>query len=121
MRLEQSALLLQTPMLLNAFLNIAMARSWLAPTLGIMRLHAYIVQALVPGKAAAAQAQLPGFDGTLSSGKQDIVTFVRDLKKSGDERAIEANKALESWPSLEVLDIGFKGVCDVILVMRDQG
>ncbi|KAF8554965.1 translocation protein sec63 [Imleria badia] len=106
---EQTALLLQTPMLLNAFLNIASARSWLAPALGVMRLHAYLVQALVPGKATPAQAQLPGFDSTVSaSEKQDLATFVRDLKESGDDRAVEAGKALENWGALEVVDMGFK-------------
>ncbi|KAG6374905.1 translocation protein sec63 [Boletus reticuloceps] len=106
---EQTSLLLQTPMLLNAFLNVASARSWLAPTLGIMRLHAYIVQALVPGKVNSLQAQLPGFDGTSSnSGKQDLATFVRDLGESGDDRAVEASKALENLGTLEVVDLGFK-------------
>jgi len=89
-------------------LNIASARSWLAPTLGVMRLHAYLVQALVPGKIASPRAQLPGFDTAASSGKEDLATFVRDLKESGDERALEAGKALQSWASLEVVDMAFK-------------
>lgn len=118
--LEQTALLLQTPMLLNAFLNIASARSWLAPTLGVMRLHAYLVQALVPGKATPPQAQLPGFDGAVStSEKQDLAAFVRDLQENGDERAVEASKALENWGALEVVDMGFKGTYDTLLVMRN--
>ncbi|KAF8122761.1 translocation protein sec63 [Boletus edulis] len=115
---EQTSLLLQTPMLLNAFLNVASARSWLAPTLGIMRLHAYIVQALVPGKVNSLQAQLPGFDGTSSnSGKQDLATIVRDLGESGDDRAVEASKALENLGTLEVVDFGFKGTYDTVLVL----
>ncbi|KAI9572465.1 translocation protein sec63 [Boletus coccyginus] len=106
---EQTSLLLQTPVLLNALLNIASARSWLAPTLGVMRLHAYLMQALVPGKATPRQAQLPGFDSsTPSSGKQDLVTFVNNLKESGDKRALEARKALESWGSLQLVGMGFK-------------
>lgn len=97
-------------MLLNALLNIASARSWLAPTLGVMRLHAYLMQALVPGTATPRQAQLPGFDSsTPSSGKQDLVTFVNNLKESGDKRALEARKALESWGSLQLVGMGFKG------------
>lgn len=117
--LEQTSLLLQTPTLLNALLNIASARSWLAPTLGVMRLHAHLVQALVPGKTAPLQAQLPGFDSaTSSSEKQDLATFVRDLKKSGDERAPEASKALESWGTLDVVDMAFKGAYDAVPVMR---
>lgn len=79
-----------------------------------MRLHAYLVQALVPGKATPLQAQLPGFDSTASSsGKQDLATFVHDLKKNGDERAPEASKALDSWGTLEVVDIAFKGACNM--------
>ncbi|KAF9224450.1 translocation protein sec63 [Gyrodon lividus] len=74
---EQTYLLLQTSALLNALLTIASARSWLSPTLGVMRLHAYIVQALVPGKSVLPQAQLPA-------------------------------EELDSWESLEVVDIGFK-------------
>lgn len=116
--LEQTSLLLRTPTLLNAFLNIAAARSWLAPTLGVMRLHAYLIQALVPGKVTAPQDQLPGFDGRASiSGKQDLATSVRDLKESGDKLAPEASKVLESWGTLEIIDMGFKGTC--ILGMRD--
>ena len=81
-----------------------------------MRLHAYLVQALVPGKAASPQAQLPGFDTAAPSGKQDLATFVRDLKESGDKRALDAGKALQSWASLEVVDMGFKGMYDAVFI-----
>jgi translocation protein SEC63 len=81
---EQTTLLLQTPALLNALLNIASARSWLAPTLGVMRLHAYIMQALVPGKPMPPQAQLSGFD-------------TKDV-----------NRALDGCGSLEIVDMAFK-------------
>ncbi|KAG8218226.1 translocation protein sec63 [Butyriboletus roseoflavus] len=105
---EQTSLLLQTPMLLTAFLNIASARSWLTPALGIIRLNAYLIQALVPGKATP-QAQLPGFDSAASSsGKQDLATFVRELKESGNGHASEASKTLESWGTLEIVDMVFK-------------
>lgn len=82
-----------------------------------MRLNAYLVQALVPGKDAPLQAQLPGFDSAASSsGKQDLATVVRKLKESGDECASEAGKALESWGTLEIVDMAFKGM--YVLVMR---
>lgn len=117
-RVEQTSLLLQTPMLLNALLNIASARSWLSPTLGVMRLHAYLVQALLPSKSTPPQAQLPGFQSAVSSsGKQDLAAFVHDLKESGDQRAPEAGKALEDWQTLEVVDMGFKGMSDMVFVM----
>ncbi|KAG6327022.1 hypothetical protein ID866_12067, partial [Astraeus odoratus] len=91
---EQASLLLQTPSLLNAYLNIASARNWLAPTLAIMRLHAYLAQAVVPG-TAASQAQLPGFSSdAVANGKEDLTTLVRGLKETNDARAEEAQKAL---------------------------
>ncbi|KAH7888181.1 translocation protein sec63 [Phlebopus sp. FC_14] len=106
---EQSSVLSQAPMLLNALLNITAVRNWLTPTLAVMRLHAYITQALVPGKSVPPQAQLPGFDATVSAaGKQDLAAFVEDLKERGDDRADEAKKALQSWASLEVVDVTFK-------------
>ncbi|KIJ19749.1 hypothetical protein PAXINDRAFT_166003 [Paxillus involutus ATCC 200175] len=106
---EQASLLRKTPTLLNALLNIASARSWLGPTLGAMRVHAYIAQALVPGEAVLPQAQLPGFDAaTSSSEKHDLTAFVQALEESGDDRAAEARKALNNWESLEVVDIEFK-------------
>jgi translocation protein SEC63 len=58
--LEQASLLRKTPTLLNALLNIASARSWLGPTLGAMRVHAYIAQALVPGEAVLRKLNSPG-------------------------------------------------------------
>ncbi|KAL4078454.1 Sec63 Brl domain-containing protein [Scleroderma yunnanense] len=105
---EQVSLLLQTPLLLNAYLNVVSARSWLSPTLAIMRLHAYITQAVVPGKSTL-HAQLPGFSpDTVSDGKQDLAGIVRTMQESDNARAEEAQKALEGLSSLELVDMRFK-------------
>ncbi|KAG2130456.1 translocation protein sec63 [Suillus bovinus] len=106
---EQAKLLLQAPMLLNALLGISAARSWLIPTLMVMRLHAYVTQALLPGKPVAPQAQLPGFDGDadVSEGK-DLALFISRLEDEGDIRKTEARKAVEGWSRLDVVDVSFK-------------
>ncbi|KAJ7173811.1 translocation protein sec63 [Mycena filopes] len=57
---EQSALVLQTPLLLSALLTISQSRNWLTPTLAIMRLHAVFAQALPPAPSPRnSLAQLP--------------------------------------------------------------
>lgn len=96
-------------MLLNALLGISAARSWLSPTLMVMRLHAYVTQALLPGKTVAPQAQLPGFDGDadVSEGK-DLASFISRLEDEGDIRITEARKAVEGWSRLDVVDMSFK-------------
>ncbi|KIM62777.1 hypothetical protein SCLCIDRAFT_1175485 [Scleroderma citrinum Foug A] len=113
---EQASLLLQTPYLLNAYLNIVSARSWLSPTLAIMRLHAYLIQAIVPGKSML-HAQLPGFSlgAALSEGKQDLSSIVRTLRESGDARAEEAQKAFEALSLLDVVDMRFKVIGEHIV------
>ncbi|KAI6003519.1 translocation protein sec63 [Pisolithus orientalis] len=105
---EQKSLLLQTPLLLNAYLSIASARSWLSPTLAVMRLHAYIAQAIVPGRRSL-QAQLPGFAPDAPADEvDDLSDVVRQLRESGDERAEEAQKAFTGLGSLEIVDMRFK-------------
>lgn len=106
---EQAKLLLQAPILLNALLGISAARSWLTPTLMVMRLHAYVTQALLPGKTVAPQAQLPGFDGdTDASEGKDLASFISRLEDEGDIRKTEARKAIEGWSRLDIVDMSFK-------------
>ncbi|KAI6122859.1 translocation protein sec63 [Pisolithus croceorrhizus] len=105
---EQKSLLLQTPLLLNAYLSIASARNWLAPTLAVMRLHAYLAQAVVPGRRIL-QAQLPGFAPDAATDEvDDLSDLVRQLRVTGDERTEEAAKAFGSLACLEVVDMRFK-------------
>ncbi|KAH7904234.1 translocation protein sec63 [Hygrophoropsis aurantiaca] len=108
---EQTKLLLQAPVLLNALLSISAARNWLSPTLSIMRLHAYMTQALVPGKDRSF-AQLPGFEphdaGLSAESAGNVDKILANLETTKDERLPEVKKALRSWSRLDVIDVSFK-------------
>ncbi|KAH7930315.1 translocation protein sec63 [Leucogyrophana mollusca] len=114
MEQEQTKLLLQAPLLLNALLGISAARNWLSPTLSIMRLHAYMTQALIPGKEDNYYAQLPGFEASdaaqpeQSEGADTVETFVSTLEAKKDDRLPEVKKALQTWGRLDVVDVSFK-------------
>lgn len=119
---EQSALLLQTPSLLNALLTIAMARNWLQPTVAVMRLHAYLTQALLPLPSSTVYdperrlqkyAQLPGLKqedvrslGIAGEGLDEIVTA---LEGRNDDRVGDIKKAVGRWGHVEIVDAQFKG------------
>ena len=111
---EQSELLLQTPLLLSALLNISISRNWLIPTLAVMRFHAYLVQAFLPGFERTSFAQLPGiqFDEVtkLAPEAEDIGDFIDALEKKEDNRAIDVKKAVKKWGRAEIVDATFKGV-----------
>lgn len=108
---EQTALLLQTPTLLNSMLNITMSRNWLLPTIAAMRLHAYITQALLPSKVDLRAAQLPGIQpsdaaslsGSESSDFSDAVSSLSDSSELGN-----AQKALQGIGQTEIVDASFK-------------
>lgn len=119
---EQSALLLQTPSLLNALLNIAMARNWLQPTVAVMRLQAYLTQALLPLPSSNAYdperklqkyAQLPGLKQDdvrgLGTAVEDIKEVVTALEGRNDGRVDDIKKAVERWGRVEIVDAQFKG------------
>lgn len=109
--LEQTKLLLQAPLILNALLNVATARTWLLPTLAVMRLHAYLAQALLPGSSEQAQlTQLPGIkDGDVEVA--DVGDAVRVLEEKGDARIEDVRRAVERWGRVEIVDVVFKGMC----------
>lgn len=116
---DQKTVLLQTPLILNALLNIATSRNWLQPALTIMRLHAYLAQALRPGQERLRLAQLPGVNEDAIEGYQgdELETFVGKLEIKGDERASEIRKAINSWGRLNLVDAAFKGqtiICDIL-------
>lgn len=103
-------------MLLNALLGILAARSWLLPTLMVMRLYAYVTQALLPGKTVAPQAQLPGFDGDADASEgKDLASFISRLEDEGDSRITEVRKAVEGWSRLDVVDMTFKGLFSIVI------
>ncbi|KZT13196.1 uncharacterized protein LAESUDRAFT_669586 [Laetiporus sulphureus 93-53] len=112
LRAEQAELLLQTPTLLNSMLNISISRNWLQPTLSVMRLHAYLAQALVPGQNNLKLAQLPGVSpaeaAELAPKAGDMEDLISSLEKNGDERVEEIKKATEKWGKVEVLDASLK-------------
>ncbi|KAJ7746903.1 Sec63 Brl domain-containing protein [Mycena maculata] len=107
---EQTALLLQTPLLLNALLIISQSRNWLTPTLAIMRLHAVFAQALPPAPAPRHQlAQLPGIK--LSEAKvndNNYVAFAQTLEEKADGRVTDVKKALGQWGRVEIVDVSFR-------------
>lgn len=110
--IEQVQVLLQTPILLNSFLNISQSRNWLLPTLAGMRLHAYVAQALPPGEAQLRLAQLPGFDPEevvkQSAKSESLGDFVSTLEEKRDERVLEVKKAFEQWGKVQIVDAAFK-------------
>ncbi|KIY71750.1 translocation protein sec63 [Cylindrobasidium torrendii FP15055 ss-10] len=103
---EQRRVVLHTPLLLNSQLNVASSRSWLVPSLSIMRLNAYLTQALLPLQAPAAQ--LPGIKGDEVPFNKPISAVVKDLEDASDARAADARKAVEKWGNVDVLDASFK-------------
>lgn len=117
--LEQAHLLLQTPVLLNALLTIATSRNWLAPTLSVMRLHAYLAQALLPGQEQSKYAQLPGVKPEeRPEGGLTVDKFVDSLQKKGDDRVTNAKRALQRWGRLELVDATFKGLCYLVSALH---
>ncbi|KAF7969129.1 hypothetical protein HWV62_28248 [Athelia sp. TMB] len=114
---EQSHLLLQTPVLLNALLTIATSRNWLAPTLSVMRLHAYLAQAILPGQEQLKFAQLPNIKPAESPASITTVDqFVESLDKNGDGRVADAKLALQSWGRLDLVDATFKVIGERIVI-----
>ncbi|KAJ3482277.1 hypothetical protein NLI96_g7099 [Meripilus lineatus] len=113
---EQSELLLQTPVLLNSLLNVSTSRNWLTPTLGAMRLHAYITQALYPGQTTSKFAQLPGIKQSEaeefakeSDGYEDLTI---SLEEKHDGRLSDIKKAITRWGKLDLVDASFKVIGD---------
>lgn len=112
--LAQTALLLQTPVLLNALLTISQSRNWLTPTLAIMRLHAFFTQALPPTPTSRHQlAQLPGVKLSEATASNDLVAFTRSLEAQADGRVPDVRKALSQWGRVEIVDASFRGAFDM--------
>ena len=114
---EQTSVVLQTPFLLNALLQISLGRNWLAPSLAVMRLHAYFTQALPPRKGLEL-AQLPRIAEddakVLRSEVDGLGTIVEHLNAKGDGRAEDVKKALDRWGRVELVDAAFKGTSATI-------
>ncbi|KAG6861500.1 hypothetical protein C0995_015927 [Termitomyces sp. Mi166 len=119
LRKEQRKILLQTPLLLNALLNIATSRNWLSPSLTVMRLHAYITQALLPGPRRMRFAQLPGIKleeiSTLAPKATDLREFEQALVEKHDIRILDVKTALAKWGRVEIVDAAFKVIGERIV------
>ncbi|KAF8655190.1 hypothetical protein AX16_003222 [Volvariella volvacea WC 439] len=117
---EQSEILLQSPLLLNALINIAIARNWLSTTLSVMRLHASLVQALLPGHDRLRLTQLPGIKAdeleTLAPKTSDIPDLVQALEDKKDGRLTDVKKAAQRWGRLELVEASFKVIGERIVV-----
>ena len=108
---ELNPVLLHTPTLLNALLNISMARNWLLPTMAAMRLHACLAQAIPPIPFDLKAAMLPGIDpvDAVSLPKSDdFSAAIEHLTKTESPALPDAQKALERLAHTEIVDASFK-------------
>ncbi|KAK2464479.1 hypothetical protein APHAL10511_003458 [Amanita phalloides] len=123
---EQAQILQQAPLLLNALLNITLSRNWLFPSLDIMRLHAYLVQALPPSMISFASvdgkpinprasifAQLPGISSpeeanAIAPSAAGYPDFIRALEEKADDRLTDTKTALARWGHLDLVNVSFK-------------
>ncbi|KAJ7050551.1 Sec63 Brl domain-containing protein [Mycena amicta] len=114
---EQSALVLQTPVLLNALLVISQSRNWLTPTLAIMRIHSFFMQALPPAPALPQRlAQLPGIKlEETPVYDADYAQYAKTLKENADGRVTDVEKALGRWGRAEIVDASFRVIGERII------
>lgn len=74
-----------------------------------MHLHAHLAQALMPGSNALLQ--FPGVaTKDISEPSEHVNHLIRSLEVSDDPRASAVKSASSRWGTLEVLDVGFKGI-----------
>jgi translocation protein SEC63 len=120
----QTQVLLQTPALLNALLNITTARNWSQPSIAAMRLHAYLAQGILPGSPGARWAQLPGMKRgdirALPATSRDFADVISHLEKQKNVLAEDARKAVERWGRIEIVDARFKGMLQYYMVRPEM-
>ncbi|KAJ2913503.1 hypothetical protein MD484_g6889, partial [Candolleomyces efflorescens] len=110
---EQRQILLQTPLLLNALLNVSASRNWLTPTLAIMRINSYLAQALPPNAPTRVRlTQLPGVSkadiDSFSPRPREMTEVLSALEEKGDGRVGTVRKAISKWGRVEIVDAAFK-------------
>ncbi len=109
----QTHVLLQTPGLLNALLNITTARNWSQPSIAAMRLHAYLAQGILPGSPGARWAQLPGMKRgdirALPATSRDFADIIAHLEEQKNVFSADARKTVERLGRIEIVDAKFKG------------
>lgn len=99
-----------------------MARNWLQPTVAVMRLHAYLTQALLPlppspmhdaERKLQKYAQLPGIKEEdvrgLGVSGENIGEVIGVLQSRNDERIADIKKAIGRWGKVEIVDAQFQG------------
>ena len=106
---EQLSVLLTTPILLNAMLNIALSHNWLKTTKNIIKLQAALVQAVPP--CSSPLQQLPGITPEQAL-ELEIVKGVEGQKwaekaLAKDVLSPEAKAVVEVLPRLELVDAEF--------------
>jgi len=104
---------MQTPLLLNALLNVCISRSWVVPTLAAMHLHAFIAQALPLNASDRLRlTQLPGIgsnDVESLSPRANMADIVYHLEEKQDGRAGDVKTALQKWGHVEIVEASFRG------------
>lgn len=118
LKAAQQAIVLQTPMLLNSLLTVTTARNWLSPSLAIMRLGAFITQALKPTENVdqVKMAQLPWIlESEVMSekrveGRETLQDRYRSAEEKNDPRKDDMKQAVQSWGQLDCVDASFKGI-----------
>ncbi|KAF9069774.1 DnaJ-domain-containing protein [Rhodocollybia butyracea] len=114
----QTRILLQTPVLLNALLNISISRNWLIPTVYVMRLHGYLAQALLPRSSPDVKdklSQLPGIKSEDFLKSDDFTEVIKELEGNSDSRAENVKKAVARWGRLELVDAAYKVIGERIV------
>ncbi|PPQ86765.1 hypothetical protein CVT25_012410 [Psilocybe cyanescens] len=117
---QQKDVLLQTPLLLNALLNVSVARTWLLPTLAIMRLYGYLAQALPTNASQRLRlTQLPRIKqedvAPLAARTKDMTDVLHSLEEKDDPRSKDVKKALEKWGRVEIVSASFKVIGERIV------
>ena len=74
-----------------------------------MRLHAYLTQALLPGKQQLKLAQLPNIKVGEETSVDKVEEYVGSLEQKKDGRVGDAKRALDAWGRLELVEVSFKG------------
>lgn len=97
-------------------LNISVSRNWLQPTLAVMRLHAYLAQAIQPGQETLKLAQFPGVSPEEASSlaltgvnaKDPVSNLIDTLQAKSDDRVAEIKKAASQWGRIELVSATFR-------------
>ncbi|VDB86774.1 unnamed protein product [Peniophora sp. CBMAI 1063] len=107
----QARVVLHTPALLNAYLNISAPRNWLAPMLAAMKLQAYLAQAVSPDLTGsrALLAQLPVDEKDAAEIQaSDITGIAKALQEKGDAHSEDVLKVANRWGKAVIVDAAFK-------------